>query len=39
MMTPDLRSGGDRVAWAAERIPSEYVINVQVDDPLVGSDT
>ena len=38
MMTPDLPSGGDRVAWAAERIPSEYVINVQVDDPLVGSD-
>ncbi len=39
MMTPpDLPSGGDRVAWVAERIPSEYVINVQVDDPLVGSD-
>lgn len=39
MMTPpDLPSGGDRVAWAAERIPSDYVINVQVDDPLVGSD-
>lgn len=39
MMTPaELPSGGDRVAWAAERIPSEYVINVQVDDPLVGSD-
>lgn len=39
MMTPpDLPSGGDRVAWAAERIPSEYVINVQVDDPLIGSD-
>lgn len=39
IMTPtDLPSGGDRVAWVAERIPSEYVINVQVDDPLVGSD-
>ena len=39
MMTPpELPSGGDRVAWVAERIPSDYVINVQVDDPLVGSD-
>jgi 3-deoxy-manno-octulosonate cytidylyltransferase (CMP-KDO synthetase) len=38
MTPPDLPSGGDRVAWAAERIPSSYVINVQVDDPLVGSD-
>ncbi len=39
MMTPaELPSGGDRVAWAAERTPSDYVINVQVDDPLVGSD-
>ena len=37
MMTPsDLPSGGDRVAWAAERIPSEFVLNVQGDDPLVG---
>ena len=34
MMTPaELPSGGDRVAWAAERTPSDYVINVQVDDP------
>lgn len=39
MMTPsDLSSGGDRVAWAAERIPSEFVLNVQGDDPLVGPD-
>lgn len=39
MLTPpDLPSGGDRVAWVAERIPSEIVVNVQVDDPLVGSD-
>ena len=39
MMTPsELPSGGDRVAWVAERTPSEYVINVQGDDPLVGPD-
>jgi 3-deoxy-manno-octulosonate cytidylyltransferase (CMP-KDO synthetase) len=40
MMTPrDLPSGGDRVAWVAARIPeAEIVLNVQVDDPLVGPD-
>jgi 3-deoxy-manno-octulosonate cytidylyltransferase (CMP-KDO synthetase) len=39
MLTPcDLASGGDRVAWVSERIPSEIVLNVQVDDPLVGPD-
>lgn len=39
MMTPsDLPSGGDRVAWVAERILSRFVINVQGDDPLIGPD-
>lgn len=39
MMTPpELPSGGDRVAYAARGIPCEYVLNVQGDDPLVGSD-
>lgn len=39
MMTPsDLPSGGDRVAYVSQRIPSEFVINVQGDDPLVGPD-
>ena len=39
MLTPpELPSGGDRVAWVAERISSEIVVNVQVDDPLVGPD-
>jgi len=39
MMTPeDLPSGGDRVAWVAQRIPSRIVLNVQGDDPLVGPD-
>ncbi|MGI6074929.1 MAG: 3-deoxy-manno-octulosonate cytidylyltransferase [Pyramidobacter sp.] len=39
VMTPsDLPSGGDRVAYVARRIPSEYVINVQGDDPLVDAD-
>lgn len=38
-MTPsELPSGGDRVAYVAKRVPSEYVLNVQVDDPLVGPD-
>lgn len=38
MTPPDLPSGGDRVAYVARGIASEYVLNVQVDDPLVGAD-
>lgn len=39
MMTPsDLPTGGDRVAYVAREIPSDIVINVQGDDPLVGAD-
>ena len=38
MTPPELPSGGDRVAYVARNIPSDYVINVQVDDPLVGAD-
>jgi 3-deoxy-manno-octulosonate cytidylyltransferase (CMP-KDO synthetase) len=38
MTPPELPSGGDRVAWVAREIISDYVINVQVDDPLVGPD-
>jgi len=40
IMTPgNLSSGGDRVAWVAERVDeAPIVLNVQVDDPLVGPD-
>ncbi len=38
MTPPELPSGGDRVAYVAKRVPSDYVLNVQVDDPLVGAD-
>lgn len=38
MTPPELPSGGDRVAYVARRVPSDYVLNVQVDDPLVGAD-
>jgi 3-deoxy-manno-octulosonate cytidylyltransferase (CMP-KDO synthetase) len=39
VMTPQsLPSGGDRVAYVARKYPSDYVLNVQVDDPLVGPD-
>jgi 3-deoxy-manno-octulosonate cytidylyltransferase (CMP-KDO synthetase) len=39
VMTPvEIPSGGDRVAWVAKRIVSDYVLNVQVDDPLVNSE-
>ena len=36
---PDLPSGGDRVAWVATLMEdADIVLNVQVDDPLVGPD-
>ncbi|MDD4364598.1 MAG: 3-deoxy-manno-octulosonate cytidylyltransferase [Synergistales bacterium] len=40
VMTPaDLASGGDRVAWVARKRPEAgIVLNIQVDDPLVGPD-
>ena len=40
VLTPvDLKSGGDRVAFVARDYPdAELVLNVQVDDPLVGPD-
>ena len=38
MTPPELPSGGDRVAFVSKLIPSDYVLNVQVDDPLVSSD-
>jgi 3-deoxy-manno-octulosonate cytidylyltransferase (CMP-KDO synthetase) len=40
VMTPsDLPSGGDRVAFVARSISeADVVLNVQVDDPLVGPD-
>ncbi|MDR2175716.1 MAG: 3-deoxy-manno-octulosonate cytidylyltransferase [Synergistaceae bacterium] len=40
MMTPsDLPTGNDRVAFAAERIPSRFVLNVQGDDPMASPAT
>jgi 3-deoxy-manno-octulosonate cytidylyltransferase (CMP-KDO synthetase) len=37
VLTPsELASGGDRVAWVVRREKAEIVLNVQVDDPLVG---
>lgn len=40
VMTPsDLPSGGDRVAFVARSVPgADVILNVQVDDPLVGPD-
>ena len=40
LLTPsDLPTGGDRVAYVARRTPDyDLVLNVQVDDPLVGPD-
>lgn len=40
VMTPShLPSGGDRVAFVARSVPeADVILNVQVDDPLVGPD-
>ena len=39
MMTPsELPTGSDRVAFAAKKIESRFVLNVQGDDPLVSKD-
>jgi 3-deoxy-manno-octulosonate cytidylyltransferase (CMP-KDO synthetase) len=38
MTPPELPSGGDRVAFVARKLEADYVINIQVDDPLVGPD-
>jgi 3-deoxy-manno-octulosonate cytidylyltransferase (CMP-KDO synthetase) len=36
MMTPsELATGNDRVAWVAERVPSQFVLNIQGDNPMV----
>ncbi|MDR1978481.1 MAG: 3-deoxy-manno-octulosonate cytidylyltransferase [Synergistaceae bacterium] len=36
MLTPpELPTGNDRVAYAADRVPSRFVLNVQGDDPMV----
>jgi 3-deoxy-manno-octulosonate cytidylyltransferase (CMP-KDO synthetase) len=38
MLTPEyLATGGDRVAFVAQRIASQYVINAQGDDPLINA--
>jgi 3-deoxy-manno-octulosonate cytidylyltransferase (CMP-KDO synthetase) len=40
MMTPSsLPTGSDRVAYVAERIPSQFVLNVQGDDPMASPAT
>ena len=39
IMTPsELPSGSNRTAWVARRKSADIVLNVQVDDPMVGPD-
>jgi len=39
VMTPsELPSGSNRTAWVARRKSADIVLNVQVDDPMVGPD-
>jgi 3-deoxy-manno-octulosonate cytidylyltransferase (CMP-KDO synthetase) len=39
MTSPDLTSGTDRVAAVAEELDSEFIVNVQGDEPLIEPST
>ncbi len=39
ILTPECNSGTDRVAIAINQIETDYVINLQGDEPLIGSDS
>jgi 3-deoxy-manno-octulosonate cytidylyltransferase (CMP-KDO synthetase) len=39
MMTPtELPTGNDRVAYVANRVPSQFVLDIQGDDPMVSPE-
>ena len=39
ILTPDsFATGSDRVAWAAQQLNSEYIVNIQGDEPLISVD-
>lgn len=39
VMTPkNLQSGSDRVGWVAKKLPSDIVVNLQGDEPLIDTD-
>lgn len=39
MMTPsDMRTGTDRVAWAAKDIDAEFILDIQGDEPLLTGE-
>lgn len=39
ILTPEFNTGTDRIAWACDQIKSEYIINLQGDEPLISSDS
>ena len=39
ILTPECNSGTDRVAIATNQIETDYVINLQGDEPLIGSNS
>lgn len=39
ILTPEFNTGTDRVAWACDQIKSEFIINLQGDEPLVTADS
>ena len=37
ILTPEFNTGTDRIAYAVEKIDTDYVINLQGDEPLINS--
>ena len=39
IMTPECRTGTDRVAFASQELNSEYIINLQGDEPIIFTNS
>lgn len=39
ILTPEFNTGTDRIAFAVEKIDTDYVINLQGDEPLITSNS
>ena len=39
ILTPEFNTGTDRIAYAAKNLDSEYIINLQGDEPLINPES
>lgn len=39
IMTPKFNTGTDRIAYAVDKVDTDYVINLQGDEPLINSES